>query len=98
MATTKRQVNLNLLLTHYDYTIDFDKPERLVVLETDILLSARGLIDTLNYLYIVRRAPMDADWKIYYVRNKNDGYLPSPFTKNSKSVKKIIDKVKTLIE
>lgn len=97
MPTTKRKPNLNLLLTHYDYTIDFDQPHRLVVQETDILLSARGLVDIDNYLYLVRPAPEDKDWQVYYIRNKNVGFLPSPFTRNSRSVKQIIKCVKELI-
>lgn len=97
MATIKRQSSLTMLLTRYDFSIDFDNPTRLVVEETDILLSAHGLIDNLNYLYLVRPGVTDDDWKVYHVKNKNVGYTPNPIYKNSHGVKQIIKKVKLLI-
>ena len=86
-----------MLLTRYDFSIDFDKPTRLVIEETDILLSAHGRIDNLNYLYLLRPGLTDNDWKVYHVKNKNVGYLPSELYKNSKNVKHIVKRVKSLL-
>jgi hypothetical protein len=97
MPTTKRKPNLNLLLTHYDYTIDFDQPHRLVVQETDILLSSRGNIDKLNYMYLVRPATDDKEWLIYLVKNKIHGYLPSKFSRNSQQHNRLVKQIKKLI-
>lgn len=97
MATIKKHPSLALLLTRYDFSIDFDKPTRLVVEETDILLSAHGRIDNLNYLYLLRPGLTDNDWKVYHVKNKNVGYLPSELYKNSKNVKHIVKRVKSLL-
>ena len=65
--------------------------------ETDILLSAHGRIDNLNYLYLLRPGLTDNDWKVYHVKNKNVGYLPSELYKNSKNVKHIVKRVKSLL-
>ncbi len=97
MATIKKRPSLPLLLTRYDFSIDFDKPTRLVIEETDILLSAHGRIDNLNYLYLLRPGLTDNDWKVYHVKNKNVGYLPSELYKNSKNVKHIVKRVKSLL-
>ena len=97
MATIKKYPSLPLLLTRYDFSIDFDKPTRLVVEETDILLSAHGRIDNLNYLYLLRPGLTDNDWKVYHVKNKNVGYLPSELYKNSKNIKHIVKRVKSLL-
>ena len=97
MATIKKHPSLPLLLTRYDFSIDFDKPTRLVIEETDILLSAHGRIDNLNYLYLLRPGLTDNDWKVYHVKNKNVGYLPSELYKNSKNIKHIVKRVKSLL-
>lgn len=97
MVATKRQPSLTMLLTRYDFSIDFDKPECLVVEETDILLSSHGRIDRLNYLYLLRPAEKDDEWKIYYIKNRVVGYLPNPLTKNTNAIKRIVKAVKPLL-
>lgn len=97
MGNPKRQQSLTMLLTRYDFSIDFDKPNRLVLAETDILLSSHGRLDKLNYLYALRPAEKDEDWKIFYIKNKNVGYLPSPLSKNKRGISQIVKHVKRLL-
>jgi hypothetical protein len=93
----KKPITLKTLLTGYIFAIDFDKPNQLVVTDTDILLSGIGLIDNLNYKFLVRPAKNDEDWKIYYIKNKNVGYTTSPLNKNTHALKQIVKEVKKLI-
>lgn len=97
MATTRNQSNLNLMLTRYDFCIDYDSVTVLDVKETDILLSSRGNIDKLNYMYLVRPATDDKEWLIYLVKNKIHGYLPSKFSRNSQQHTRLVKQIKKLI-
>lgn len=97
MGNPKRHPSLTMLLTRYDFSIDFDKPTRLALVETDILISSHGRLDNLNYLYALRPAEKDENWEIFYIKNKNVGYLPSHLSKNKRGISQIVKQVKRLI-
>lgn len=97
MGTDKSKPSLTMLLTRYDFCIDYDKPHRLVIEDSDILLSSHGRLDNLNYLYLLRPSEKDEDWKVYYIKNKNVGYLPSSLTNSKRSTVQIVKRVKTLL-
>lgn len=93
----KRPITLKTLLAGYTFAIDFDKPTRLALTDSDILLSAIGRIDNLNYLYAARPAEKDEDWELFYIKNKNVGYTTSPLNKNTHALKRIVKEVKKLV-
>lgn len=98
MVAKKKHPSLKMLLCRYDFSIDYTVSRNVTVEESDILLSAIGLIDKSNYLYVVRPAEKDEDWKIYRMKNKRLGHLPSEQVNYKPNIKAIVKRIKELTE
>lgn len=97
MNKVRRKPSLNVLLSRYAFSIDYDTKHKVILEETDILLSANGLLNKSSYLYLIRPAEFDKDWVIYSMLDKTTGYLPSSFTRKDINIKALVKSVKALI-
>lgn len=97
MVAKKKSPSLSLLLSRYDFSIDYTVARTVTLEEADILLSAIGRLDKCNYLYVVRPAEKDEDWKIYRMKNKRLGNLPSDQVNVKPVIKSIVKLIKELV-